>query len=210
MKIKKEFLSVSSLGVDADGRKLEAEEQPVVNVIETVAPATMRNGGVVGALPTQIVAHAQASELAAAKGRQCYGCRWWHHEQWLQSVRDAEGPLGTHEDRQAINDVRAALLGGGGAKLSTEYPDRDEGGPDVEVALHAMGICGALTEHERAVDPEMGPKEWVVTFPTASCPLSVVTPTQPYGFFKPRDAEADRMMGANRDAVLFRAAGKRP
>lgn len=209
MKIKSEFLSVSSLGVDKDGRKLEAEEQPVMNVIATTAQATLRNAGVVGSLPTQIVAHSQASEMASAKGRQCYGCKWWAHHQWLRAVNDAEGPAGTHEDRQTINDVRAALLGGGGAKLANEYQDQDEGGVEVEAALHAMGICHALTEHERKVDPAMGPKEWVVTFPTASCPLSVVTPTQPYGFFKPRDAEAERMMGANRDAVLFQAAGKR-
>lgn len=209
MKIKSEFLSVGSLAVDKDGRKLEPEEQPVVNVITTSVAAT--HGGVETgrSLPAQILAHSSASEMASAKGRQCYGCRWWHHEEWLRTVRDAEGPLGTHEDRQTINDVRGALLQGGGARLSSEYPDQVEGGPDVEVALHAMGICGALTEHERATDPAMGPKEWVVTFPTACCPLSVVTPTAPYGFFKARDAEAERMMGANRDAVLFQAAGKK-
>lgn len=210
MKIKREFLSIANDARAEDGTKLEPEEQPIQRVMETVAPATMRSGQIVGALPVEIVAHSTAQEMSAAKGRQCYLCRHWRNAQWRKAIADAEGPDASHEDRKLVNDVRAAILGSGNASISAHYEDHEEGGPDVEKAIWAMGICGPLTENERVNDPNFGPKEWVVTFPTASCPMSVVSPTQPYGFFEARGSEEEQAAGANRDAVMFRAAGKIP
>lgn len=209
MRIKREFLAIASEARAEDGTKLEPEEQPIQRVMETVATAT-RGGVAVGGLPVEIVAHTTAQEMSAAKGRQCYGCKHWRHEQWRRAIADADGPDAAHEDRQSINKVRAAILGSGNATITNHYEDREEGGPDVEKAMNAMGICGPLTENERATDPNFGPKEWVVTFPTACCPMSVVGPGQPYGFFEPRDSDAERGQAANYDAVMLRAAGKIP
>lgn len=207
MKIKNEFFEIAKDARDEAGEKLPPEQQPALIVQNVEGAPVSVAGQSVGQLPIQIARATTVGELADVGGRLCAHCSHWDRTRWNKLIGMAANGIGSPEEIHAINDVRAAILQSGNADVSEQY-EGDDGDTDLEQALHSMGICHALTEHERATDPMMGPKELVVTFPRACCPLSVVTPTQPNGFFKARDREAEEAGGANRDDVLLGAIGK--
>lgn len=208
MKIKSEFFEIAKDARDESGAKLEPEQQPalIVQNVEGGAGARVQ-GAEVGSIPLQIARATTAGELAEQRARLCHNCKHWNRTAWNKLIKDAANGVGQPEEIHGVNMMRSALLQTDNAVLSDQF-ESEEGDLDVEQALHAMGICGPLTEHERAHDPEFGPKELVVTFPTACCPMEHVTPTQPNGFYVARDREARENAGADKDAVMLATLGK--
>lgn len=198
MKIRQDLFNVTSGGFHDDGTKAEAEEETTTRILTSDAPVTAGQEATGKSMPLQIVAYGTAGEIAANFNRLCSNCKYCDKTAWLKIVHDAEGQQGTPESRHAINEVRGALLMTQNAKV-LETGLTEDNDFDVESVLKSLGLCHALTEHYR---------EFVIVHSQSSCPLEVVTPTQPQGFFHARDGEARRDGARNRDAILNAAQGK--
>lgn len=215
MRIRRDIFAVAN-GVRAeDGTKAEPEEQPTRSIIEGTMPATLGTSGAAGAagsggnMKLLITHDAPAGEMAAELAARCAGCRNFKRKAWRQLVEECDFPTAPLLKRQALNEVRSALLLTRNAKISEAGSDGD-GDFDVEGVLRTqMGLCSVLSDIK---------KDYVVVHQIGCCPqtttddsnkvIAVKTPAQPTGYFIPRDAEARAEAMKKRDAVLLTAAGK--
>lgn len=199
MKIRRDLLRIGTGAVMADGTKAEPEQQPVQRIIESSAGATAGGAGV-GQLPVRFVSEMSAGELSAVASRTCQHCKHFDHKAFQRVLQVADSPASPFEKRQAVNEIRAALLMSDNANLNDSHSGLD-GDFDVEAALNACGVCQALT----ALDNDLN-----VMHPTASCPAHVMSPTQPHGLFQPKDRAAKKEASRSYDQVLGQAQGKIP
>ena len=197
MKIRRDLLQIASGVREADGTKAEPEQQPVQRVIETSAGANV-SGQHVGQLPVRFVSEMSAGELANVQSRTCATCKHFDHKAFQNVLRNADAPAAPLEKRQAVNEIRSALLMSGNANLNEMHSGLD-GDFDVEAALKSCGVCQILTHLDNDLN---------VFHPTASCPAHTITPTQPHGYYQPKDRAAKKEASQQRDAILRQAQGK--
>ena len=197
MKIRRDLLQIASGVRHADGTKAEPEQQPVQRVIETTA-ATTAGGSNVGQMPVRFVSEMSAGELAQTASRTCSTCKHFDHALFQKVLRNADHPAAPLEKRQAVSEIRAALLMSGNANLNDMHSGLD-GDFDVEAAMKSCGVCRALTQRDDDLN---------VFHPLASCPAHVISPTSPHGFYVAKDNAAKKEASQNYDAVLRQAQGK--
>jgi len=216
MRIKREVFAVAHGVRRADGQKGEPEEQPTRVALETAIPVSLSAGGAAGpAGPTGktmrgVITHdAPAGELAQELAAKCGRCKHMRRKAWQALVAECDFPTAPLMKRQAINEVRSALLLTKNAKIAEQGADA-EGDFDVENALRShMGLCSVLSDIR---------KDYVVVHQLGCCPqtqtaadgsvVAVKTKAQPVGFFQPRDSEARKEAEATRDNILNAASGK--
>jgi hypothetical protein len=150
-----------------------------------------------GAIPMTVEAAMPAEHVASAVRSLCYTCKHFNpdHFQKLRAVWER----GTPEQRNALRNIRVALLTTGNSKLADYSPD-EEGQLDADEALSLMGTCSALTVLHN---------EPVVTHPLSCCPEEVTDPMHPDGFHKPKGIAEERQGNAMYDDVMRKAQNKR-
>jgi len=171
------------------------------------------NNGGLGGLPAIVEYRTQAGEFANAAKSACGVCRHFDKRSWLKHLSKTEGPLGSKEDRETLNQMRGRLMMAG-------YGPKDGNGEvDIEAALATFGVCRPLSD---IIEGWVGknPIHWpVLVSDSANCPTyvqaeghrtEIVTPAAPFGLFKPLDLDARKVGDQRRDLVLFTAAGKQP
>ena len=198
MKIRRDLLQIASGVREVDGTKAEPEQQPVQRIIETTAPATFGGAETGGQLPVRFVSEMSAGELASTVSRTCSTCKHFDHAMFQRVLRNADHPASPIEKRQAVSEIRAALLMSGNANLNAQHSGLD-GDFDVEAALNSCGVCRVLTEKDNDLN---------VFHPTASCPAHTISPTSPHGFYTPKDRVAKKEAAQTYDAVMRQAQGK--
>ena len=137
-------------------------------------------------------------EAFLANGVRVHNCKHFDHKAFQNVLRNADAPAAPMEKRQAVNEIRSALIMSGNANLNEMHSGLD-GDFDVEAALKSCGVCQILTHLDNDLN---------VFHPTASCPAHVITPTQPHGYYQPKDRAAKKEASAQRDAILRQAQGK--
>ena len=200
MKIRRDVFAVAS-GVRAEGtgEKAEPEQAPTQIIQETTMPAALKTGGNVGNMKMLVTHEAPAGEMAQALAAKCVRCKWFRNKAWRQLVEECDFPTAPLMKRQAINEVRSALLLTRNAAI-VEQGEVD-GDFDVEHVMRAhMGLCEALSSLK---------KDYMVVHKDGCCPEEVKGPQAPVGYFTPKDSEARKEAEAVRDNVLLAAAGKR-
>lgn len=206
MKIRREVFAVASGARTAGGEKGEPEQQPTRIIHETNMNVTLNTNGAagtaghVGKMRTLVTHEASAGEMAEELAARCSRCKWYRRKAWQDLVTECDFPTAPLMKRQAINEVRSALLMTRNAAIIDQ--GESEGDFDVEHVMRThMGLCEALSSLK---------KDYVVVHKDGCCPDEVKTPPQPaQGYFTPRDSEAKKEAAAARDAVLMAAAGKR-
>lgn len=204
MKIKRDVFKVAH-GVRAtDGSKGEPEQQPTRIINETSMEVALKSDGVagkaghVGRMKLLVTHDAPAGEMATELAARCSRCKWFRAKAWRQLVEECDFPTAPLMKRQAINEVRSALLLTRNAAI-VEQGEVD-GDFDVEHVMRAhMGLCEPLTSMK---------KDYVVVHKDGCCPEEVKTAQAPQGFFEPRNSEARKEAEAQRDSVLRAASGK--
>lgn len=165
-----------------------------------------------GSIPGVIEYSSTAGEMANAARTACVACKHFDQKAWQKFQAAAMGPASSAESRQTIKTMKDRLLLAGKG-----FVDDATGEVHIDEYVATFGICRILSDW---IEGSVGrhPIHWpVVTEPTANCPskvqaeghvMDVVTPAEPYGFFKPKDLDA-KTIGAQRyDQVLFGAQGK--
>lgn len=187
-------------GVHPDGTKIEPEEQ-LVKVTQEITNQTTKGGKPTGKnIPVEVTRFLSAADFANAQGRMCGNCKHMDRAMWIRTVRRIESS-GSQEELQGLNDMRAEILAKSATPEIIAMQNDDDDDIDLEHILKSMGFCHALEEHYKDGHE-------VMVFPTSSCPLDVVTPTEPHGFFKPVDRTAEKASSRNRDTIMKRATGK--
>ena len=199
MKINNDLLKIHSTAMDEDGRRLEPEAQPAARVISTEIGAAMQSGQKVGGIRAEIIADTSVADLSAGIRRMCFGCKHFDNAAWQRSYKKLDRSTDMTK-RQAINQIRAALLTTSNATLSDIHSD-GEGDIDTESALAAMGKCQALSAQ---FDDDY------IVHPLACCPDEVITAGSPQGFFEPRDRQMAKERNKAYDLLLRKAQGKTP
>lgn len=206
MKIRREVFSVASGVRDAEtGEKAEPEQQPTRILHQTSMETSLNvNGaagqaGKVGTIPLIVTHDAPAGEMAQEMYARCSRCKWFRQKAWQALVAKCDFPTAPLMERQAINEVRSALLLTRNAAI---YDQGEVNGDfDVEHVLRThMGLCEPLSSLK---------KDYVVVHQDGCCPEEVKRPPNPpQGFFKARDSEARREATAAYDSVMQAANGK--
>lgn len=197
MRIKRDVFAVASGVRAADGTKAEPEQQPTRTLIETSMPINTPQGA--ASMPMLLTHDAPAGEAAQALSARCISCKWFRRRAWAQLVEECDFPTAPLMKRQAINEVRSALLLTKNASITEPGEDKD-GDFDVEHVMRThMGLCEALSNVR---------KDYVVVHMTGCCPDDVKSPSQPVGYFTPRNSDVKKAIDAHRDEVLNKAAGK--
>jgi hypothetical protein len=188
----------------ADGTKGEPEQQPTRTLVQSTMAASLRTSGAggaagqVGNIPLLITHDAPAGEMASVLAARCSRCAWYRNKAWKNLVAECDFPTSPLMKRQAINEVRSALLLTRNAAIIDQ--GEVEGDFDVEHVMRAhMGLCEALSSVK---------KDYVVVHKDGCCPEEVKNAGQPSGYFKPRDSEAKKEAQAVSDRVLLTANGK--
>lgn len=206
MKIRREVFAVAHGVRDAEtGAKAEPEQQPTRILHQTQMDMSLKNSGAAGAagkvgtIPLIVTHDAPAGEMAQEMAARCIRCKWFRQKAWQGLVAECDFPTAPLMKRQAINEVRSALL----LTRNAAIIDQGEanGDFDVEHVMRAhMGLCEALSSVK---------KDYVVVHQDGCCPEEAKVPPNPtQGFFKPRDSEARKEAMAAYDSVLQAANGK--
>lgn len=206
MKIRREVFAVATGVREAKtGEKGEPEQQPTRILRETSMNVTVNGNGVNGAHGATlgrmkaIVTHdAPAGEMAEDLAARCVRCKWFRVKAWQDLVTKCDFPTAPLMERQAINEVRSALLLTRNAAIIDQ--GEVEGDFDVEHVMRAhMGLCEALSSMK---------KDYVVVHKDGCCPEEVKNAQAPAGYFKPKNSEAKKEAQAMSDRVLLAANGK--
>lgn len=199
MKIKSDIFRIRTFPRDDKGDKIEPEAQPMQRVLSTDAPFTPQRGGpTAGSIPTEIIYEGSVGDFAEAIRRPCFSCKNFNREAWARIYARWNDPTAPIEMRQKLNGIRAALLESQNATIADRHTSA-EGDLDVEHALSTLGVCHPLSEINGAA---------VITYPTGGCPAEVCGPTQPHGFYKPKDVESERLGSATFDNLMRAAVSK--
>lgn len=198
MKIKSDMLRIRTVPFDDKGQKMEPEQQPVQRVIHTDSPATMRNGQMVGTLPTNIVMDTTVAEMVPGMRRPCFSCKHFDRRNWKELFRLWSEPTAPIEKRRELNAIRAALLETNNAEIQHRH-DSEEG-MMVEHAISTLGICRPLTEID---------KNPVIVYPKACCPANLITADKPHGLYEPKNKDNERMGSQTFDNLMKAARGEK-
>lgn len=210
MKIKRDVFAIAHGVRDEKGNKGEPEEQPTRTLIESTMTAGLSTGGESTSIPLLITHDAPAGEMARELAARCKRCKHFKRKAWQNLVEECDFPTAPLMKRQAINEVRSALLLTRNAQITE--PGEIDGEFDVEhVMRQHMGLCAALSDLK---------KDFVVVHQEGCCPESsadhmgkvwpLKTAQQPVGLFVPRDGEAKKEAASTYDGVLKQAQGKLP
>ena len=189
MKIKRELLQLAHV---ADG-KCEPEEVAARRLYQGSTGVSLQGGAEAGGIPLQIEAPTTAGEIAAQQQRPCTACAHFDNKCWLATKRAWES--GDIERRKDLNRIRFAIVGTGNAAISNASEGAD-GDLDVEHAVNMLGVCRAMTQANG---------DAVIVHPLGGCPDTVCGPTQPHGFFSPKDSDVERHGAKLYDAVMQQA-----
>lgn len=191
----------------------DAEGQVAVQQFHTRVGAGVGrdNDGSAGSIPGIIEYKSMAGELANAVRTCCQACVHFDRKSWLKYLSNAEGPLGSKEDRETINQLRGRLM------MAGVGPTDANGEIDIEAALRMFGVCRPLSD---IIEGWVGknPIHWpAIVAMDANCPTyvqaeanrqEIVTPASPFGLFKPLDLDAQKIGAKRYDAVLHDAGRK--
>lgn len=201
MKIKAKYLKIRSGNLyDDAGQRIEAEQQPAVQVIESEAVTELQRGPVVGSIPMQIITETTAGEAAQIERFKCKGCKFFDPRAWAALRRKWDDPSAPMDERRQLNGIRAAILDTQDIKFFERHAGAD-GDMDVEHALSELGICQALSELRN------GP---TIVSKFGACPDETVTAAAPHGLYRPKDRTAEKMGSAAFDSVMKTALGRAP
>ncbi len=205
--------------LEITGKKIEFSQTPQTDAEGQAAKITYAtragagmgqvNRGELGSIPAVIQYDTTAGELADGARTACQACRHWDQTTWLKMVRDADSPLASKEDKWTITQARTRLFKAYGA--------------DYEAALMQFGICKVMSEIIHGW-VKKDPLHWpAATSADANCPeyvsagmsplgipnrVTIKTPANPFGLFKPKDLDAIKIGNQRRDGVLFDADRK--
>lgn len=201
MKIKADLLRVKVRQFNDINEKVEPEQQTVQRVLQTDAEVSLNTARnkTVGLINSEIVYETTAGEMARAMRHPCFSCKNFNKRAWRELFVSMAADTAPMEKRQELNNIRAALLTTKNAKLQDRHVSQ-EGDMDVEHAISQLGICMPLTEIHG---------EPVVVHPTGGCPPEVCGATNPDGFYKSKDLDADKMGSKTFDNVMRLAQGQR-
>jgi len=200
MKIKADFLRISTATHDAGGARIEPEEQMAQRVQTVEVPATLRtaNGEVdAGSMKGAIVQERPAIQIAHDLQGQCFRCRWFNVKRFRTWLRDNTKSV---EGMKRINEIRWWMSTTNNHALAERHVGED-GEIDAEHGLTQLGICGPLSEMA---------KDEVIIHMTGSCPGFVRSEMAPLGMFQAKDTDSEKFGAAAYDGVMQRAAGKMP
>ncbi len=196
MEIKDDFIQIASTAIDADGNKLEPEEQPARRVLITDTQAKDQHGNVLGAMDTSIVLESTAGEIAEGFRSFCSQCKHFDPDAWAKIRRAWSNPL--HPEHKALNFIRSGLLQTRNAQLRDMHAGQD-GDIDLEHAVALLGICHPLTEIKNDV---------IIVHPLSCCPDEVKGPSSPDGLFEDKSKDAEKRGSAAFDLLMRKAQGK--
>lgn len=198
MRIRREVFAVAKGVTDTEGQKGEPEQQPTRLQVES--KMAISAGGQASTIPMYITHDAPAGEVARELAAQCSRCRFFRKRAWQQLLSECDFPTAPLMKRQAINEVRSALLMTRNAAI-TEPGDVD-GDFDVETVMKShMGLCEPLSNLKQ---------DYVVVHMSGCCPEEVKNPASPVGYFQPRDRKARKEAAAVYDNVMKAASDKAP
>lgn len=218
---KKLFITGQSVHV-SQTPQVDPEGQTVMRQYATRAEATPRGpggqvaGSAMGSIPASVQYSAKAGEMAQAARTACAGCAHFDVKAWREFLVKATGPASTPEWRETIRTMEGRIMMAGYGYAGDNSNDED----GVQKTLYNHGICRVLSdwvESQAGRDPMWWP---VVPWREASCPtvcragagkpeLPVVTAQQPYGFFKPKDLDAQKAGALRYDAVMQAAQNRK-
>jgi hypothetical protein len=199
MKTGKTSLRVASIPVDANGNKVEPEEQPTqeitsvpvdVNVADhPVAPGEAPTQGSIGGI---VNIESTAGDVARDVSTRCELCEHWRHEDWqkhLSMISD------TVSGQAEIEKMRGELLGviardSNGKIRPIDHHDLSAVNRTIQ---REFGICALRTEVERDI---------VATPFYGGCPVDD-------SFFRMRDRDSRRLASAGYDHVMRLAQGRK-
>lgn len=184
----KDTIRVGGALSDADGNKLEPEQQPVTRTVEMPAEARGTETGRVGSMRGTIEIVQPAGIFAEDLRTKCCNCAHFDNPGFLLAKRRLES---TAEGRRELNNLRAALLDTGNMAVRDMHAD-EEGDMNAEHALSTMGLCRAWGEIQ---------KDEVAVHPLANCPSE-------QNLFKARGVEADRRGSMAYDSIMRAADGE--
>lgn len=200
--------------------KVDPEGQTAVREFAVQAPAGYQQGNAgaggvgdqQGVIPAIVQYTSTVGELAQGKRSACVACKHFDNRAWRKFVENSTGPLSTAESRQTIETLRNRLILKGAGYM------KKDGTLDVEESLMSFGICRVLSDWVESVVGR-NPMHWPITpQPEANCPpschagtakLDVVTPAAPYGFFVPKDLDAEKVGAHRYDQVMRLAQGRK-
>lgn len=190
-----ENVVISSLPADANGEKLEPEQQVAKRVIDAAAPLAHGGEETKLSIPLSIEQYMSAGELAQTVRDPCGECRYFNRTAWHAVVRCASA---THEGRKHLNGVRAMLIATQNFAMQDLHTGPD-GDFDTDNALNSLGRCGVLSEMAN---------DDVAVHPLGVCPPQLRSPEKPRGEFIPRSIDDERAGSAAFDNVMRAAQGR--
>lgn len=200
--------------------QVDAEGQQVVQEYNLRAGANAgapgQAGASLGSIPAVVQYHAgNAGQAAQAARTSCQACKHFDVKAWQEFLVKATGAAATEEWKKTIHTMRSRIMMAGYGYAGDNSNEED----GVEKTLWNHGICRVLSdwvESQAGRDPSWWP---VVPWREATCPtycragagkpeLQVVTAQQPYGFFQPKDVDAEKAGAIRYDAILHAAQGR--
>lgn len=210
---KKEMVVTGETLTYSQTPQTDAEGQTALRQFHTKVDmgAGRDNAGGAGSIPGVIEYRSSAGDLAHAARTSCAGCRFNDVKAWHQFLAMATGPGSRPEDRQTIEGMKGRIMRAGYGVM------HENGELDIEATVLHHGICRVLSD---IIEGFVGrdPMHWpVVVWREATCPsyvqagqhrMDITTPAQPYGLYKPIDADAVKIGAQRYDTILNAAAGK--
>jgi hypothetical protein len=209
MKIKGDFLKITSGALNVKGEKVEPEEQLARREVQLDIETKHgfgAHGETVGSIPGSIVRDRTAIEAARSMTALCGNCKWFAREKWISDLGKADSPDAPIERRRAVNQIRAALLQTQNIKV-TEQSTGADNDVDIEHALKQLGYCYALYSFFKN-NGKSNEESMTLVHPASSCPEDVRSTANPDGLFEVRSKDAEKAGTNAYDSIMRRAQGK--
>lgn len=211
MKVDSPEIRIVPATEDIGGTKLEPEERPGELRYGMSLPLTLGTGPtqpVTTQRPLQVrglaVVDVTAGDLADAMRKRCAECQHFDRNAWRLLYK--EWKVGTYEQQQQLNQLRAAAENVDDDAFRTKHMDPEQGEVDTDHVLADMGLCHALTDYWSAVLKKADP---VLLTPECSCPDSFGPDGAYLGYlFKPRDRAAEKRSSKAFDKVMNMSMGR--
>lgn len=214
MKVDSQEIRIVPATEDVAGNKLEPEQRPGEIHYGMTVPLTLGHG------PTQVVEQSgpplmvrgsavveiTAGDIADAFRKRCSECKFFDRNAWRKLYK--EWKVGTYEEQQMLNQMRAAAEQVDDDAFRTKHMDPEQGEIDTDHVLADMGLCHTLTDYWSSMLKSDEPR---IFTPECGCP-DMFGPDGTYlGFlFQARDVSAERRGSKAYDKVMAMAQGRAP
>lgn len=151
MKITSDTITIVSGERDAEGHKLEPEQQPVLREMISSAPIGPQGGESTGKLPVQIQHAMSAQEMANLLRTSCINCVHFDTEAFRRWARAClEGKPEEKDNLRAVLQILAAQGLLADDQLTANLDDRDVEKLIAQVSS-GLGVCRAISEASRTL-----------------------------------------------------------